>query len=220
MRKRCMNLLMRMRKKPWVDALLNDPPFFVLADASSLSGSTHVHHDVVHLEIGSGKGDYWIQMSQLFPKELWIGIEKETNVAAVAIKKASESIKSNQFFLIGEAQNYLEQFSDGDIDFIHLNFSDPWPKKRTHKRRLSASSFINHYKRILSEHGKIIMKTDNQDLFEYSMVQFSQSDLILEEMSVDFRRHQHEDAISEYESRFMSLNLPIYRCIWRKQHHG
>jgi tRNA (guanine-N7-)-methyltransferase len=64
------------------------------------------------------------------------------------------------------------------------------------------------------------MKTDNKDLFEYSMVQFSQSGFVLEEMSVDFRREQSEDAISEYEARFMSLNQPIYRCIWRKKHHG
>lgn len=215
-----MNLPMRMRKKPWVDTLLQNPPSFVLNDLGPLSGKTHAHHDMVHLEIGSGKGDYWIQMSQKYPKDLWIGIEKEPNVAAVAIKKASETIQENQIFIIGDAQDYLEQLAKNDIDIIHLNFSDPWPKKRTHKRRLSASTFIDHYKRILSEQGQIIMKTDNQDLFEYSMAQFSQSGFILEEMSVNFRRQEHDDAISEYEARFMSLNQPIYRCIWRKKHHG
>jgi tRNA (guanine-N7-)-methyltransferase len=215
-----MNLPMRMRKKPWVDTLLQNPPSFVLNDLSLLSGRTHDHHELVHLEIGSGKGDYWIQMSQKHPKDLWIGIEKEPNVAAVAIKKASDSIQDNQLFIIGDAQEYLQQFTKDDIDFIHLNFSDPWPKKRTHKRRLSASIFIEQYKRVLSDQGQIIMKTDNQDLFEYSMVQFSQSGFILEEMSVDFRRQEHDDAISEYEARFMSLNQPIYRCIWRKKHHG
>lgn len=215
-----MNLPMRMRKKPWVDTLLQNPPSFVISDVTSLSGNTHANHELVHLEIGSGKGDYWIQMSQLHPKDLWIGIEKDMNVAAVAIRKALETIKDNQLFLIGDAQKYLEQFNDHDIDIIHLNFSDPWPKKRTHKRRLSASTFIEQYKRVLSDQGNIIMKTDNKDLFEYSMVQFSQSGFVLEEMSVDFRREQSEDAISEYEARFMSLNQPIYRCIWRKKHHG
>jgi tRNA (guanine-N7-)-methyltransferase len=215
-----MNLPMRMRKKPWVDTLLQNPPSFVHSDLSPLSGKTHDHHECVHLEIGSGKGDYWIQMSQKYPKDLWIGIEKETNVAAVAIKKALDSVQDNQLFIIGDAQDYLQQFAKDDIDMIHLNFSDPWPKKRTHKRRLSASTFIDHYKRVLSDQGQIIMKTDNQDLFEYSMVQFSQNGFILEEMSVDFRRQEHDDAISEYEARFMSLNQPIYRCIWRKKHHG
>jgi tRNA (guanine-N7-)-methyltransferase len=146
-----MNLPMRMRKKPWVDTLLQNPPSFVISDVTSLSGNTHAHHELVHLEIGSGKGDYWIQMSQLHPKDLWIGIEKDMNVAAVAIKKASETVRDNQLFLIGDAQKYLEQFNDHDIDIIHLNFSDPWPKKRTHKRRLSASTFIEQYKRILSD---------------------------------------------------------------------
>lgn len=211
---------MRMRKKPWVDALLEHPPSFVLKDCSPLAQLTRSTYSSVHLEIGSGKGDYWIQMAAKHPNELWIGIEKDVKVAAVAIKKAQEAILPNQLFVVSDAQVCLPQFANGDVDVIHLNFSDPWPKKRTHKRRLSASTFIDQYKRILSDQGLIIMKTDNKELFEYSMVQFSQASLILEEMSVDFRREENDDVISEYEARFMSLNQAIYRCIWRKKSHG
>lgn len=208
---------MRMRKKPWVDALLENPPSFVYSDLKSLAGKTRETYSKVHLEIGSGKGDYWIQMSAMHPESLWIGLEKDIKVAAIAIKKAMPTILNNQIFLVGDAQDHLIHLNDGDVDVIHLNFSDPWPKKRNHKRRLSAESFIKQYHRLLSEQGRIIMKTDNQDLFEFSMVSFSQASFILEEMSVDFRRTPQEDAISEYEARFMSLQQPIYRCIWRKQ---
>jgi tRNA (guanine-N7-)-methyltransferase len=211
---------MRMRKKPWVDTLLENPPSFVHKDCKVINDLSLKHFKSVHLEIGSGKGDYWILMSQANPTDFWIGIEKDVKVAAVAIKKALDVIQDNQVFVVADAQKCLEDIQDGFVDIIHLNFSDPWPKKRTHKRRLSASTFIQQYQRILSRDGQIIMKTDNKDLFEYSMVSFSQADFVLEEMSVDFRRTPHDDAISEYEARFMSLNQPIYRCVWRKKSHG
>jgi tRNA (guanine-N7-)-methyltransferase len=211
---------MRMRKKPWVDTLLVNPPNFVRRDCKALIDQNKDNFNDVHLEIGSGKGDYWILMSQAHPKDLWIGIEKDDKVAAIAIKKAMENIQDNQIFVVADAQQCLEDIQDEFVDIIHLNFSDPWPKKRTHKRRLSASSFVNQYQRILSRDGQIMMKTDNKDLFEYSMVSFSQAGFVLEDMSVDFRRTPHDDAISEYEARFMSLNQPIYRCVWRKKSHG
>lgn len=211
---------MRMRKKPWVDTLLENPPNFVHRDCIFLNHLELNKFKQIHLEIGSGKGDYWILMSQANPQDYWIGIEKDDKVAAVAIKKAMETIKDNQSFVVADAQKCLEDIQDELIDIIHLNFSDPWPKKRTHKRRLSASVFLEQYQRILSHHGQIIMKTDNKDLFEYSMVSFSQAGFVLEDMSVDFRRTPQEDAISEYEARFMGLNQPIYRCVWRKKSHG
>lgn len=211
---------MRMRKKPWVDTLLDNPPKFVHKDCKFVHQNLTKEFERVHLEIGSGKGDYWILMSQANPQDFWIGIEKDTKVAAIAIKKAKDSIQNNQIFVVADAQQCLDDIQDAFVDIIHLNFSDPWPKKRTHKRRLSASSFIAQYQRVLSADGQIIMKTDNKDLFEYSMVSFSQAGFVLEDMSVDFRRTFHEDAISEYEARFMSLNQPIYRCVWRKKSHG
>lgn len=208
---------MRQRKRPWVDTLLTQPPAFVLPDLTHLAGKTRDHFAQVRLEIGSGKGDYWIQMSAAQPDVLWIGIEKDTKVGAIAIKKALASVQPNQIFLLGDALTHLSHLHDGDVDVIHLNFSDPWPKKRNHKRRLSAQAFITAYRRVLKDNGQIIMKTDNKDLFEYSMGSFSQADFVVEAMSVDFRRAPHDDAFTEYERHFVSLNQPIYRCIWRKR---
>lgn len=105
------------------------------------------------------------------------------------------------------------------MDVIHLNFSDPWPKKRYAKRRLSSASFLDQYKRILSRNGEIQMKTDNSALFEYSLIEFQNAGFKMVEVSVDYRREKHdEDAITEYEQKFISLGQPIYRCVWRYMH--
>ena len=102
---------------------------------------------------------------------------------------------------------------------IHLNFSDPWPKKRYAKRRLSSATFLDQYKRILSRNGEIQMKTDNSALFEYSLIEFQNAGFKMVEVSVDYRREKHdEDAITEYEQKFISLGQPIYRCVWRYAH--
>lgn len=207
---------MRLRKRAWVDTLIQSPPPFVLPDLKQLAGKTRDQFSQVRLEIGSGKGDYWIQMSANHPDILWIGIEKDVKVGAIAVKKAMETVQPNQLFIIGDALVHLSELQDGDIDVIHLNFSDPWPKKRNHKRRLSAHTFLQQYQRVLKEHGHIIMKTDNKELFEFSMGSITQSGFVVEEMSVDFRRVPHEDAFTEYERHFVSLNQPIYRCVWRK----
>ena len=105
------------------------------------------------------------------------------------------------------------------MDVIHLNFSDPWPKKRYAKRRLSSATFLDQYKRILSRNGEIQMKTDNSALFEYSLIEFQNAGFKMVEVSVDYRREKHdEDAITEYEQKFISLGQPIYRCVWRYSH--
>ena len=110
-------------------------------------------------------------------------------------------------------------FEDGEIDRLYLNFSDPWPKKRYAKRRLSSATFLDQYKRILSFNGEIQMKTDNSALFEYSLIEFQNAGFKMVEISVDYRREKHdEDAITEYEQKFISLGQPIYRCVWRYAH--
>ncbi|MGL5541560.1 MAG: tRNA (guanine(46)-N(7))-methyltransferase TrmB, partial [Erysipelotrichaceae bacterium] len=99
-----------------------------------------------------------------------------------------------------------------------LNFSDPWPKKRNSKRRLSHGNFLKMYQDILAKDGQIIMKTDNQSLFEFSLVEFGSNGFVLTNVWVDFRKEIHEeDQISEYEQKFMDRGQPIYRAIWKKE---
>lgn len=211
---------MRMRKLPWAEDYLQKAEI-VCKDASSHKGTwkTHLQSDCLHVEIGSGKGDYWIHMAQQYPKQAWIGIEKNVNVAALAVRKydALEEKNEHMCFIQGDAENLEEWFAPKEIDVIHLNFSDPWPKKRAHKKRLSHQSFIERYMNVLSDQGEIQMKTDNSTLFEFSLLQFQEAGWYLHDISVDFRRNPHEeDAITEYEARFLSLGQPIYRAVWKK----
>lgn len=170
----------------------------------------------LHVEIGAGKGDYWIQMAHLYPEEMWVAIEKDRDCAAIALKKSLDQTTDNMKMIVGDARDIGSWFAEKEIDVIHLNFSDPWPKKRHTKRRLTHDEFLQVYRRILKDDGQLIMKTDNVRLFEYSLPTFSQNGWVMQEVSVDWRREEHpEDAITEYESNFMALGQPIYRAIWQ-----
>lgn len=211
---------MRMRKLPWAEDFLKEQEV-VIKEPQTIAGTwaKTLQKDKLHVEIGSGKGDYWIQMAELYPHIAWIGIEKNDNVAALAVRKYTkmESKPENVLFINDDAEHIETWFHEGEVDVIHLNFSDPWPKKRAHKKRLSNHKFIQQYANILKDDGEIQMKTDNTSLFEYSILEFQNEGWFLHDVSVDFRRNQHEeDVITEYEHRFMERNQPIYRAIWKK----
>lgn len=209
---------MRVRNIPWAKDYLPTQSSFV-SDPTELKGKwkEELGCSSLHLEIGSGKGDYWKQMSEMYPEVGWVGVEKNASIAALALKKVEEDHRDNRRFINQDAKDLEQWFEENELDVIHLNFSDPWPKKRNMKRRLSHHSFLNVYKKLLSDDGKIIMKTDNTKLFEYSIIEFQNSGFILEEVYLDFRKEEHsEDAITEYESKFMKKNQPIYRGVWHK----
>lgn len=211
---------MRMRKLPWAEDFLKEQDV-VIKEPSAYAGKwkSLLKKDCLHVEIGTGKGDYLLQMCQKYPKTGWIGVEKNNNVAALAVRKYTrmEEPVENMAFINGDAEEISTWFKNGEVDVIHLNFSDPWPKKRAHKKRLSNEKFIRQYGDILSEQGEIQMKTDNSSLFEYSVIEFQKCGWFLHEFSVDFRRVEHEeDAITEYEHKFMEKGQPIYRAVWRK----
>ena len=210
---------MRMRKKKWAMPYLEANTDFVIFQPESNKGNWKkiLNKDILHIEIGCGKGDYFIQMSNMYPDEGWLAIEKDYNCAAVAAKKALENRPDNALMIAHDAANINEWFLDEEVDVIHLNFSDPWPKSKNSKRRLSHSNFLQQYFKILNKNGKIILKTDNKKLFEYSLIEFTNFGYKLENVWVDFRDEDHpEDAISEYEAKFMALGQPIYRAIFSK----
>ncbi|WP_416326526.1 tRNA (guanosine(46)-N7)-methyltransferase TrmB [[Eubacterium] hominis] len=211
---------MRMRKLPWAEDFLKEQQV-VIKEPATFAGKwkTYLNKDCLHVEIGTGKGDYLLQMSQKDKASGWIGVEKNNNVAALAVRKYTnmEEPGSHVAFINADAEEISSWFKPGEIDVIHLNFSDPWPKKRAHKKRLSNEKFIRQYADILSEDGEIQMKTDNSSLFEYSLIEFQKCGWFLHDVSVDFRRTEHEeDAISEYERKFMDKGQPIYRAVWKK----
>lgn len=208
---------MRMRRKPWAHAFLQAQAQ-VTFNASELKQEWKklANNRPLCVEFGSGKGDYVSNMAALYPDYFWIAVEKDENVAATALKKA-EQLADNVYWIVADAKDMDTWFECASVERIYLNFSDPWPKKHHAKRRLSSESFMEQMLRITKPQAHFFMKTDNHKLFEYTILQWQAYPLSLIEFSVDYRRDEHpEDAITEYERRFMDLNQPIYRAVWRK----
>lgn len=209
---------MRVRKVKWAQEFLENQEVIV-KEPQNYAGHWKelIPCEELHVEIGSGKGDYWIKMSEMYPQMGWIGIEKNESIAALALKKVENQSFLNRRFIVQDASNITEWFGENEIDVIHLNFSDPWPKKRNGKRRLTHANFLKRYDKMLSHEGKIIMKTDNRKLFEFSILEFQNNGYHCVDISLDYRSEIHdEDAITEYENKFMAKGNPIYRGIWQK----
>lgn len=192
----------------------------VVQDPSLMRGKWReiLKKDEIRLEIGCGKGGYTYQISQLYPDLGFVAMEKNTSIAYLAMCKLSELENENFKLINADAANLLEYFDENEVDVIHLNFSDPWPKKRTYKRRLSHSSFLSHYEKILKEDGVIIMKSDNYDLFLYSLNSFIENGWEVVEVDTDFRSSEKEDPITEYEQKFINKNVKINRMVVRRKY--
>jgi tRNA (guanine-N7-)-methyltransferase len=207
-----------MRKVGWAVDYLNEAESLV-SDPEQKQGlwKPEGFKGKLHVEIGTGKGGYSLEMARMHPEDVFVAVEKNESAAGIAAKKFDEAGLDNLFLIHQDARDLTLWFAQAEADVIHLNFSDPWPKKRNAKRRLSADSFLAQYDQVLADDGQIQMKTDNPSLYEYSVLNFLKSGWLLEDMSVDFRREPHpEDAVTEYEQKFMEEGKPVYRCVWRK----
>ena len=162
----------------------------------------------LYIEIGTGKGDFIIQMARLNPDINYIGIEKYESILIRAINKI-EDIPSNLRFMCIDAGTINEYFNK-NVSKIYLNFSDPWPKDRHEKRRLTYHTFLRIYDKVLKDKKHIIMKTDNRCLFEYSVSSFSKYGYVINELCCDLHKRNEEIITTEYEEKFMKLG-PIYR---------
>lgn len=172
----------------------------------------------VYLEIGMGKGDFITQLCQLDKDNVYIGIEVSPPVLALAIKKLKRYEEENNirldnlYFMSEDAATLSEIFEEHQIEKIYLNFSDPWPKKKHTKRRLTHENFLNVYKEILREHGEIEFKTDNRGLFEYSLVSMQNYGLRFKEVYLDLHQTDIFNIETEYEKKFSPFG-PIYKVI-------
>ncbi len=167
----------------------------------------------IHLEIGTGKGRFILTLAQQNPDINYIGIEKYSSVLVKALKKYHAWEGSNLIFLRMEAENITDVFGPGEIGMIYLNFSDPWPKDRHAKRRLTSKDFLNRYDRILAPSGQIIFKTDNRLLFDFSLEQIEEAGWQSDNITYDLHKSEYaeENIMTEYEERFSSQGNPIFR---------
>ncbi|WP_271004311.1 tRNA (guanosine(46)-N7)-methyltransferase TrmB [Listeria seeligeri] len=206
---------MRVKHKPWAKDRLQEFPAIYIENPEELKGKWQEvfgNNNPIHIEIGSGKGQFVSGMAKANPNINYIGIEMIESVLVSALDKAIEADVPNLRLVARDAKLLEECFGKGEIAQIYLNFSDPWPKKRHTKRRLTNPTFLTIYERLLPEAGEIHFKTDNRSLFEYSLVAFSEYNLLLTFVSLDLHNSDYEENIkTEYEEKFSAKGFPIYR---------
>ncbi|WML59434.1 tRNA (guanosine(46)-N7)-methyltransferase TrmB [Neobacillus sp. PS2-9] len=206
---------MRLRHKPWAQDKLDQHPQFVVANPEMHKGNWHnvfEKNQPLHIEVGTGKGQFITGMAKANPDINYIGIELHVSVIVAALDRLIEADLPNLKLLNVNAADLGKYFSKNDVDRVYLNFSDPWPKSRHEKRRLTYKDFLKLYEDILVDGGEIHFKTDNQGLFEYSLTSFSAYGLLLKYVSLDFHNSGYEGNImTEYEQKFSEMGQRIYR---------
>lgn len=206
---------MRLRNKPWALDKIKAHPQYVVQDAQEWKGRWHErfgNDNPIHVEIGTGKGQFVSEMAKLNPNINYIGVEIQTSVVVVALDKLIAYDLPNLQLLHVDGGDIADLFANGEVDRVYLNFSDPWPKKKHEKRRLTYRSFLNSYEQILVPNGEIHFKTDNQGLFEYSLASFSQYGMHIQQVWLDLHNSSFENNVmTEYEQKFSSRGQRIYR---------
>ena len=166
----------------------------------------------IHIEIGMGKGNFVIGMAKLHKDINYIGIEMYDSVMVKAVEKLkNEDWLNNLKLVLFDAQN-IDEIFESEIDRIYLNFSDPWPKAKHAKRRLTSKIFLEKYDKIFKSKKEIFQKTDNNDLFEFSMISLEEAGYKLKNVTRDLHSDNIESNImTEYEEKFSKLGIKINR---------
>lgn len=169
----------------------------------------------IHVEIGMGKGRFIMELAALNPDINYIGIEKYSSVLIRAIEKRKEVELTNICFIRFDAEYLLDIFDKGEIDRIYLNFSDPWPKERHAKRRLTSREFMERYDGCLKTEGEVIFKTDNRLLFDFSLEEVKEAGWILKNYTYDLHHSEFNEGnvMTEYEEKFSGQGHPIHRLV-------
>lgn len=167
----------------------------------------------IHLEIGIGKGHFIRTLASKNPNINFIGIEKFTSVLYRAIEQIEDDKCSNLLFIRINAEEICEIFEEGEIFNLFLNFSDPWPKKRHEKRRLTSYPYLLKYKSILNSEGTLQFKTDNKDLFDFSVNELQNADWKINTITRDLHNsdYRFDNEMTEYEEKFTKMGKPIYQ---------
>ncbi|WP_310602469.1 tRNA (guanosine(46)-N7)-methyltransferase TrmB [Anaerosporobacter sp.] len=169
----------------------------------------------IHIEIGMGKGKFIQALAQNNPNINYIGIEKYSSVLIRAIEKRNELDITNLYFIRMDAEDIINIFEEGEVDQIYLNFSDPWPKDRHAKRRLTSKEFFGRYNTILKKDGVVIFKTDNRELFDFSVEEIPLAKWMLKDVTYDLHNSEFVEGniMTEYEERFVAEGKPINRLV-------
>lgn len=167
----------------------------------------------IHVEIGMGKGKFIMQLAEKNPDINYIGIEKYSSVLLRALEKRQEVDLDNLYFIRFDAEYLNDIFGKDEISRIYLNFSDPWPKDRHAKRRLTSKEFLRRYDGCLKKDGEVIFKTDNRDLFEFSLEEIKAAGWEQKEVTYDLHNSEflEGNVMTEYEEKFVAKGNPIFK---------
>ena len=205
---------MRTKYKQWAVDYVDEHPEIAL-QKFDINSNFFAEKPVI-FEIGSGKGEFIAAISLAHPEYNYLAIERVKTVAGMMCKKLVEQGNSNVRVFPWNAELIFDEIKEGFVHSIYLNFSDPWPKKKHEKRRLTYISFLNQYYRILKNGGRLYFKTDNDSLYEYTRgeIKLTQFKIISDEE--DYKFDSETDFITEYENKFRSIGKSIHRIILEK----
>ena len=217
---------MRLRKKPWIEEAMKDvaDEYVFMHDIEKFKGHWQEMFPgkKLCLEIGCGKGRFTIGMAELNPDKAFIGIETQHDIAYYPAKAAKDKKLDNVRIICANAENLLDWFEPGEIKELYLNFSDPWPKARHAKRRLTSREFLARYEQILADDGVVEFKTDNKGLFEFSLEEVEAAGWKLLAHTFDLHNQaemMEGNVMTEYEEKFSSMGNPICKLIAKQGAH-
>lgn len=201
---------MRLRHIKGAKEKIEASPYFLLEETIQKGNWHQIFQNTnpIYVEIGMGKGQFLYEQALQNPHINFIGIEKYDSVIVRAIERIEEKPLSNLKMIRMDAE-HINQIFDHEVDKIYLNFSDPWPKDRHAKRRLTSPHFLKQYAEI-SRHLEIEMKTDNCHLMEYSIITFHEFGFQFKELFLDLHQSKTNIIMTEYEQKFVKLGKPIY----------
>ncbi len=208
---------MRMRRKTGIlEKLAASPEYIIFRPSLDIKGywkKAFGNENPLYVEIGSGKGRFITSMALKYPHINFIGLEREPEIVAHALAILKKRPVNNIRLILADGENLAAYLAPGEIERLFLNFSDPWPKKRHTKRRLTHPVFLNLYKTLFKGPGEIHLKTDNLDFFEYSLLAFAENGFSLRRITYDLHQSPWtENVMTEYEEKFSLLGRPICRC--------
>ncbi len=206
---------MRARRKPWTEKELTTNPLFI-HNPTEYKGRWKEYFgndNPIHLEVGCGKGRFITTLAAQNPNINYLALEREKQVIVMAARTARE-IKCSLGFINADVTNLSDIFDENEIQRLYINFCDPWPnRKKWAKRRLTYRGFLEKYAFILEKCGEIRFKTDNLELFEFSLEEFKEKNWGLKDVSYDLHNSGVVGNImTEYEERFSGMGMPIYAC--------
>ena len=207
---------MRMRKKKNLVSRMDACASLLVQDPAAWRGRWREHMPCaghLRLELGCGKGRFTAETAAAHPEDLYVAVERVPDAMVIAMERCRDLGLTNVLFIDGDAGALDRYFAPGEVDLIYINFCDPWPSVKHSRRRLTHEGFLRSYRRVLREGGQIHFKTDNRDLFEWSLFQFPKAGFILSEVTRNLHEHGVQGVMTDYEEKFHALGTPINRCV-------